>query len=144
MKILVENSELMKQLLTTLLAISGRKTTPRHAVYIMETTIEKLKKQYSFLNEIDIIDTTFLEEGDQVTVMGKVNNVSKNEFGHALKDIIYNLTENLGNDAGHFFLKEISQKLNEESVSTMRDFGIDLGIMQLEQTVSKMENTYLK
>ncbi len=144
MNILVENSELMQQILTTLLSISGRKTTPSHAVYVMESTIENLKKQYSFLNEVDVKDTTFIEEGEQVTVMTNVNEVSKNEFGSALKEILKNLTENLGKDAGHFFYKEISQKLSGESISTMRDFGIDLGLMQLEQTVSRMENTLLK
>jgi len=141
--ILVENSELMKQILTTLLTISGRKTTPSHAVYVMTSTIEKLKKQYSFLNDIDVMDTTFIEEGDQVTVMANINDISKNEFGSALKDIISTLTENLGKEAGHFFFKEISQKLSEDSISTMRDFGIDLGLMQLEQMVSKMGNTLL-
>lgn len=142
--ILVENSELMKQILTTLLSISGRKTTPRHAVYVMESTIENLKKQYSFLNDVGVKDTTFVEEGEQVTVMMNVNDVSKNEFGSALKEILQNITENLGKEAGHFFFKEISQKLSEESISTMSDFGIDLGLMQLEQTVSKMESRLLK
>ena len=140
----MENSELIKQLLITMLSISGRKTTPSHAAYIVESTIQTLTDQYSFLNDVGIQDTTFIEEGDQVTVMTNVNDISKNEFGSALKDILYGITENLGKDAGHFFYKEISQKLDEESISTMKDYGVDLGLMQLEQTVSKMEHTLLK
>ena len=141
---IIENSELIKELLETMLSISGRKTTPSHATYVVESTIKTLKDQYSFLNDIGIQDTTFIEEGDQVTVMTNVNDISKNEFGSAIKDLLYGITESLGKDAGHFFFKEISQKLDEESLTTMRDYGVDLGLMQLEQTVSKMENTLLK
>ena len=97
---IIENSELIKELLETMLSISGRKTTPSHATYVVESTIKTLKDQYSFLNDIGIQDTTFIEEGDQVTVMTNVNDISKNEFGSAIKDLLYGITESLGKDAG--------------------------------------------
>jgi hypothetical protein len=141
---MVENARLIKEVLKTLITISGRKTTQSHAVYLLETTLNKLRKQYSFLDTISVKDTTYLEDIDQITVMGEVNNIKSNEFGSAVKDIISQLNKSLGTDAGHFFLKEISQKLNDESISTLKDIGIDLDLMHLELQISKMEQDMLK
>jgi len=141
---MVENATLVKEVLKTLITISGRKTTQSHAIYLVETTIDKLRKQYSFLDTISIKDTTYLEDTDQITIMGEVNNINSNEIGPAVKDIISQLNKSLGADAGHFFLKELSRKLNDESVSTLKEIGIDLDLMHLELQVSKMEQDMLK
>ena len=141
---MVENDKLIKEVLKTLITISGRKTTQSHAVYLIETTINKLKKQYSFLDTISIKDTSYLEDIDQITVMGEVNSIKSNEIGPAVKDIISQLNKSLGDEAGHFFLKEVSHKLNDESISTLKEIGIDLDLMHLELQVSKMEQNLFK
>ena len=141
---MVENSEVIQELLTTLLAVSGRKTTPSHAVYVLESTIGDLKHRYDFLENIELKDISYVEEGDQVTVMKQVDQIPKDDLSSAIKDILHTLTENLGGDAGYFFIKEVSQKLDEDIIITMKDYGVDLGLMQLERTVGKLENLVLK
>jgi hypothetical protein len=140
----LDNSELMKDLLTNLVSISGRKTNQRHALFILESTIEQLKKEYSFLENIGINDNIFDEETESITVMKGLDNLAQNEVGPAIKDIIVTLTNKLGNDAGHFFLKELSQKMNDLSIIVMKNMGVDLYIIQLEKEILKMEKTVLK
>ena len=137
---MIENSELIKQVLSTLISISGRKTNTSHAIYMMDKTIDQLKDQYTFLDDIELTDLTYSEEGEMITIMKDVNSISSVEFGSALKDIINTLRNNLGNDAGHFFLKEVSQKIGDDSMSQMKLIGVDLHLMQLEQNISKMES----
>ena len=140
----LDNSELMKDLLTNLISISGRKTNQRHALFILESTIDHLKKEYSFLDNIGISENVFDEETEPITVMKELDKLSRNEVGPAIKDIIVTLTNRLGSDAGHFFLKELSQKMNDLSITAMKNMGVDLYILQLEKEILKMEKTVLK
>ena len=140
----VDNSELLKDLLTNLVSISGRKTNQRHALFMLESTIEQLKKDYSFLENIDINDNIFDEDIEPITIMKDVDTVSYQKVGPALKDIIVTLTNKLGTDAGHFFLKELSQKLDDKSITVMKDMGVDLYMLQLEKEILKMEKSVLK
>lgn len=141
---MVENIQVIKDVLNTIITISGRKTTESHAIYLLGSTLNNLKKQYTFLDNISVKDTTYLEENEPVTIMGSVNDIKLNDMGPAVKDLITQLKKSLGNDAGFFFLKELSNKLNDESVTVLKDMGVDLDLMHLEQQVSKMEKDMFK
>ncbi len=142
---MVENSTLIKEVLNTIINISGRKTTQSHAIYLVESTLNDLKKQYSFLEKIDVKDTTYLEDAEPITIMSEdVNSIESKDLCPAVKDIITKLNSSLGEQAGHFFIKEISHKLNDESVSTLKTMGIDFDIMHLEQQITKMEKNLFK
>jgi len=141
---MIENNKLIKEILNTIIDISGRKTTQSHAVYLLESTLKNLKDQYTFLDTINVQDTTYLEDGEPVSIMGEVNNIASKEIGIAVKDLITTLNRSLGDDAGHFFLKELSHKLNDESVDALKNMGVDLDIMHLEQQITKMEKNIFK
>lgn len=141
---MIENNKLIKEVLNTIIDISGRKTTQSHAVYLLESTLKNLKNQYTFLDTINVQDTTYLEDGEPVSIMGEVNNITSKEIGIAVKHLIKTLYQSLGEDAGHFFLKELSHKLNDESVDALKNIGVDLDIMHLEQQITKMENNIFK
>jgi len=142
---MVENSTLIKEVLNTIINISGRKTTQSHAIYLVESALNDLKKQYSFLENIDVKDTTYLEDAEPITIMSEdVNSIESKDLCPAVKDIITKLNSSLGEQAGHFFIKEISHKLNDESVSTLKTMGIDFDIMHLEQQITKMEKNLFK
>lgn len=141
---MIENSEIMKKVLTTLINISGRKTTEGHALYIMDSLIKKLEGKYDFLKHIEVTDTRFMEDGAFINVMSDVNTVPTTEVGKAIHAIIVTMNEMLGQDAGHFFIKEISRNIGDEYYSTIEEMGIDLSLMQLEHEVGQMEKKLLK
>ena len=141
---MIENSEVMRKVLTTLINISGRKTTEGRAVFVMDSLIKKLEGTYDFLKHVEVTDTRFLEDGVFITVMSDLDSVSSTEVGTAIHAIIVTMTEMMGRDAGHFFMKEISRNIGDEYYSTISDMGVDLSLMQLEHEVNEMEKRLLK
>jgi hypothetical protein len=141
---MVENTKIIRDVLSTIISISGRKTTQSHAIYLLESTLNDLKKQYSFLENINVKDTTYIEDGEPITIMSDVNKVRIKEIGPAVKDIITHLNSSMGDEAGHFFLKELAHKLDDESVNSLKNMGVDLDLMQLEKQVSKMERDLIR
>ena len=141
---MIGNSEVIRKILTTLINISGRKTTEGHAVYVMDSLIKKLEGTYDFLKYVEVSDTRFLEDGAFITVMSDVDSISSNEVGKAIHAIIFTMNEMMGRDAGHFFMKEISRSIGDEYYSTISDMGVDLSLMQLEHEVNEMEKRLLK
>jgi hypothetical protein len=137
---LPEKSEIIKSVLKTLISISSRKTDFPYAVMTMEDLIKRLEVKYSFLKNIQINDEVYNEETtDVISVMSDINNVSPTELGQAIHAIIESVNRKLGENAGHFFIKEIRNTLGDDYVSMMRDMGVDLGLMQLESEISRLE-----
>lgn len=134
----LENSDVVKHVLQTLITISSRKTTSGQAISTLYESVNQLKVKYAFLKHVEIKDTSFLELDDPVTVMSEIDGVGSNKIGRALYDIIKTMNSNLGKDAGYFFIKELRNRMGDDYVSTIEEMGLDLGLMQLEFEVNEM------
>ena len=135
----IENSEVVKHILQKIIDISTRKTTEGHAVSTMNGLIKKLEEKYNFLRHIEIKDARFLEIAEPITVMSDINVVKSNNVGEALYDIITTMNNTLGKEAGHFFIKELRDNIEEDYYSTIEEMGLDLSVMQLEYEVNELE-----
>lgn len=135
----VENSDVIRHVLQTLINISSRKTNAGHTIYVMDSLMKKLGKKYDFLKHVEIIDTRYTEMYDPVTVMTDVDFVKSHEIGEAIYDIIMTMNKDLGKDAGHFFIKEVRNNIEDLYHSTIEGMGVDLSLMQLEYEVDEME-----
>lgn len=133
----LEKSDIIKNLLTTLIDISSRKTTKGHAILAMDSLIKQLEIRFNFLKHVQIKDTRYLEGEDAVSVMSDINTVESADMGRAIYDIITTMNRSLGKDAGHFFIKEIQSTLSDEYNSSIRDMGVDLGLLQLEHEIEE-------
>ena len=140
----IENSEVMRRVLSTLFHISRRKTTAGYAVFTMDNLLRELEEKFSFLRHVEIKDTRYVEDDDTISVLSEIDNVNPSEFGNALQEIISKMNISLGNNAGHFFIREIQKNLGDEFNTTMKDFGVDLGVMQLESEVHRLEKDISK
>ena len=142
----VDKSEIMRRVLQTLIDMSGRKTTKGLAVIKMSTLITKLQDKYDFLKNVEIKDTRFVEFEDPVSVMSGINKAKSDDVGRAIHDIIKDMNDSLGDDAGHFFIKELRRNIGDDYSTVMEDMGVDLGLMQLEfevnQMTKKLEKTW--
>ena len=134
----LENSDIMKRVIQTLIEISGRKTTKGQALSTMSELIINLKKKYNFLKHIEIKDNRFLEMEEPVTVMTDLDDIKSNELSKALYDIIKTTNKLLGKDAGFFFIKELKRNLGEDYTLSMEEMGLDLGLMQLEFEIDEI------
>ena len=135
-----EKSDVMKNVLKTLISISSRKTDLPYAVMAIEDLIKRLEVKYQFLKLVQINNDVYSEETNEfISVMSDINTVPSTELGQALHAIIDSMNRQLGDDAGHFFIKEIRNKLSDEYLSVMKGMGVDLGMMQLESEISHLE-----
>lgn len=134
----VEKSQFVKHVLQILIDVSGRKTTQDQAFITVSELVRNLQKKYNFLKHVEIKNTRFLEMQEPVSVMSEINQIGKNDIGKALYDIIKDMNQSLGKEAGHFFIKELKRNIREDYKTTMEDIGLDLGLMQLESEVNEM------
>jgi hypothetical protein len=135
-----KKSEIMKNVLRTLITISSRKTDLPYTIMTMDDLIKRLETQYRFLKHIQINNDFYNEQsGDIISVVSDINTVEPIELGKALHSIIDSMNRSLGDNAGHFFIKEIRNKLSDEYLTVMRDMGVDLGLMQLESEINRLE-----
>jgi len=134
----IKKSILMQNVIQTLINISSRKTNQNNAINKMTNEISKLRNKYDFLRHVEIKDTRFIELDEPVSVMSDLDNVRTDDVGNALYDIIKNMNNALGKDAGHFFVKEFRNIIGEEYSSEIENLGVDLGLIQLEIEVNEM------
>jgi hypothetical protein len=139
-----DKSEAVKNLLTNLITISGRKTDRGYAMITLDKVMRELENKYFFLKHVRIKDTRYIEDLDAIQVMPDINYVDSLEMGKALQDIITTMDNSLGENAGHFFLKELISRLDDSNKMIISDMGVDLSIMQLEREVKKLERTVAK
>ena len=135
-----EKSDIIKNVLKTLISISSRKTDLPYTIMTIEDLMKRLETQYRFLKHIHINDDFYKEESSGVvTVMSDINNVPSIQLGKAIHSIIDSMNRSLGENAGHFFIKEIRNKLSDDYLIIMKDMGVDLGMMQLESEIIRLE-----
>lgn len=138
--LVLKKSDIMKNVLKTLISISSRKTDLPYTILTMDELMKRLETQYRFLKHIQINDDFYSEQtGDIISVMSDINAVPPTELGKAIHSIIDSMNRSLGENAGHFFIKEIRNKLSDEYLMSMRDMGVDLGLMQLESEIYRLE-----
>jgi len=133
-----KNSEIIKHVLDTLINISSRKTTKGHALFTMNELMQTLREKYNFLKHIEINDNRFSESQEPITIMSDINSINTNEIGDALYDIIKTMNLKLGKEAGHFFIKELKNNLQENYGESFEEMGLDLGLMQLEYEINEL------
>lgn len=134
----IENAEIVRHVLQKLIDISGRKTTQGHAVIKIIKLISNLRIKYGFLKHVEIKDTRFLELDEPISVISGIDSVKSDDIGKALYDIIKTMNSDLGEDAGHFFIKELKNTIGDDYYTKMEELGLDLGLMQLEYEVDRM------
>ncbi|MBN1860183.1 MAG: hypothetical protein JW840_01845 [Candidatus Thermoplasmatota archaeon] len=136
----LEKSEIMKNILKILISISSRKTDLPYTIMTIEDLMKQLEARYGFLKHIRINDDFYNEESaDIITVMSDINKVPPTQLGKAIHSLIDSMNRSLGENAGHFFIKELRNKLSDEYLNVMRDMGVDLGLMQLESEITRLE-----
>jgi len=135
---MIDNSDVFKHVLDTLIDISSRKTTLGHAVSTMNNIIKQLEDKYDFLKHVEINDIRFIEQDEPISVMRALNDIKSNKLGDALYEIIRTMNISLGKDAGYFFIKELKNNLQDIYSTSFEDMGLDLGLMQLENEIKEL------
>jgi len=127
----IENSDLLKAVLKALFTTAARRTTQNFAVAIIDTIIRTIEERYDFLKYVQIYTDGGSE--DFIDVNSDLNSVHPAKIGKAIEAIVQVVYMDLKEKAGLYFIKEVKRNVGEEIISKLRECGVDLELLMLQQ-----------
>ena len=136
----IENSDIMKHTLTSLLNVASSKTSVDYARSSLKNLLTNLEGNYDFLKYVDIKTLKQIEGNiNAINVKEDMDCVRPKEVGKAIQELIDVLKIHLGEKAGYFFIKEFREELGDEYHTYIRDLGVNLRIAELQDEIGKID-----
>lgn len=127
----MQNSDLLKSIIKAIYITASRRTAPSFAIAVIGAITKTLEQRYDFLKNIE-----FSEEGgseDFVKIDTKVNSIEPFIIAKAIENIVQVVYLDLREKAGFFFIKELMRNAGENIISNLKDIGVDLELIQIQQ-----------
>ena len=102
----IKNTEVLGRILKSTLGVIGRRTSEPYANMIIDSVLKKLAKKYSFLNQVKLEKDRYKETINLIEISDNINKIDFEIIGNLIKDIMINLANLMGKDAGFYFIKE--------------------------------------
>lgn len=135
-KISLKNSDLIKHILAALYRTASRRTSSAFSVMIIKNILKTLrqKREYEFLKYVTIRSSVYVEDEDVVFVSSTMNKIKPLLVGKAIESIIRVVNTNLKDvKAGLYFITELKKQMDNQYMSEIKNFGVDLDLIQIEQ-----------
>jgi hypothetical protein len=129
----LENCEVIGGILRTLYSVASRRTSQTFAATVIGAIIKTLEPNYDFLRYINIENPEFTNSEIVINISNDINTVDRHRIGNAIEAIIRIVYMDLVGKTGLFFIKELKEQAGEQIISELRDFGVDLALLQTEQ-----------
>jgi hypothetical protein len=128
----IRNSIMMEAFLKAIYNVASRRTSSRFADEAIGSTIKTLEGKYEFLRFINInkIDTA---EGFSINISSDIDNIRPDLVGKAMEALIRVVYNDIGNEAGLYFINELKDSVGEEITRMITNCEVDLDQVQLEQ-----------
>jgi len=140
----VKNSNVMTRVLNSFFHVIGTKTSPAHAWLTLKIILQQLEYSHEFIKNVDVVDI----EDVNLYLNGKkncktefnivdiqcdvVDETYHEEVGQAIQSLADKLKKCLGEKAGCYFMKEFKEELGEECCLIIKEMGVDLRIVDLQ------------
>jgi DNA-binding protein Fis len=129
-----KNSILLESVLKSLYTIASRRTSIRMANETIGSSIKTLENKYDFLKFVNTGRTKSISQSDfAVSVSPEINTVSPKGIGKAIEALIRVVYNDLGNEAGLYFITEFKEHTGEQITRMINKLDVDLDQIQLEQ-----------
>ena len=133
----VENTDLLKHILFSLVNVTSDKTSEDYAWSVIKNILKELKQTYKFLGSVQIGDLENLKNTiDDIIILSDVNHIDPVELGRAIQNLIDIFKTRMGNKAGYFFIQEFKADLGDEYHSRIKKIGVDLRLTDLQNEIS--------
>lgn len=132
-QLIVNNSEIIRHTLFSLITVSSLKTTDDYAWSVVKTLLKEESEKYNFLKYIsigNIEEIGYLME--DIKVKNDINKISSSQIGKAIQSLIDLVKKKLGSKAGYFFLQEFKSTLGVRYYMILQDMGVDLRLIELQ------------
>ena len=139
----VDNSDIIRHTLFSLINVAQSKTSYDYAWTIIKKLLEELETEFDFLKYVQIDDIEKLENTiDDIIVANKFNNVDPVDIGRAIQNIVDIFKTRMGTKAGLFFLREFKDDLGDQYHAIIKKMGVDLRLIDLQKEVYGMSGEY--
>jgi len=128
-----KNSYILGHILRALYHVAGRRTTQSFAAKVIGSIVKTLTQKYPFLKYITINDKGILIEDEVIAISPDINTISEQEIGKAIEAIVRIVYMDIIGKAGLFFISEIKRRAGDDLISNLKDYGVDLASLQIEQ-----------
>jgi hypothetical protein len=133
-EIVLPNDALIKQLLKSLYAVAGRRTSSRFADDVIRSSLEILKERYPFLKGVNINQQSSKNDVDDISIeQSMINPVPIEKIGKTTESLVRMVYDELNEEAGLYFITELKEHLGKKISIELSKTGIDLDQIQLEQ-----------
>ena len=128
-----KNSVLIESLIKALYTVASRRTSNKMAMETIGSSIRTLENKYEFLKMINTNKQGISEEGFAVNISSDINQVNPDRVGKALESLIRVVYNDIGNEAGLYFINELKDYADDTVSKMIVDMDVDLDQVQLEQ-----------
>jgi len=128
---MMKNSDMVYGLLQGLFKTAGRRTSESFAIAVIGAIIKTLEQRYDFLKHVILINEIGTE--GKIFVDSKLNSINPTSVARAIETIVQVVYMDLKEKAGLYFVKELISNAGENVTSSLREAGVDLELLQIQQ-----------
>jgi len=139
----LENDEIIGRVLRSTIGVISRRTSEAYASVAIGKVVNILKLKYTFLEFVEIKKTEFVQFNeffDPIEINPKINDEKTIEVVQATSEIIKNISKDIGQEAGYFFIKEIKENLPFNYENSIKNLGINFDTLQLEYLTDRKKS----
>lgn len=129
----IKNSEVLGGILRTLYMVASRRTSHTFAATVIGAIIKTLEQNYDFLRYINIENPEYTNSEIVINISNEIDTVEPTKIGTAVEAIIRIVYMDLVGKTGLFFMKELKERAGEQIITELRNYGVDLALLQTEQ-----------
>ena len=129
----IRNSEVLGGILRTLYMVASRRTSQTFAATVIGAIIKTLEQNYDFLRYINIENPEYTNSEIVINISNEIDTVEPTKIGTAVEAIIRIVYMDLVGKTGLFFMKELKEQAGEQIITELRNYGVDLAVLQTEQ-----------
>lgn len=138
---IINNSDLMKHTIKTLLTITSRRASESISILLVDAILKALTSKYDFLKYVKIKTAGGYQDisVDMVLIDPEFEKVDQRAVGKVIESLVRIIVMDLREKAGLFFVKELKERLGENYISLLKNLGVDFELLQLEIDYSRSQ-----
>jgi len=127
----LQNSDLLERILKAVYITASRRTSPSFAIAVLGAITRTLEQRFDFLKNIVFREERGFE--DFIIVDRKINSIEPLIIAKAIETIVQVVYLDLSENAGFYFIKELVRNAGENVITNLKDIGVDLELIQIQQ-----------
>ena len=141
----IKNSDILKNTLMSLIKVARSKTSDDYAWSSIKKLLIELNTKYTCLRFVHIGKINEINYNiNDIIIDDDFERIESLELGKAIQDIIDLLKKYLGKKAGYFFIQEFKSVLGERYYNIIKDIGVDLRLVELQNEFSGVDTRGFK